>query len=300
MAASGTGPRKAPFEPQAPGFLKVWPPNYYRDRLPEGTTWEEVNRFCARMVEDVIVGEDASTVAAVVVEPIGNTGGIITPTDEYFQILREICDRHNVLLIFDEVITFGKTGNLFAAQTFGVVPDIIVSGKGLSSGAFPLAVMVAKPCLAKAFQEAGDAPRFFAHGQTTANAPVGCAVGLAVLEEMERDGLVTTKAQRLGNLIRCELKQRLARFNVVREIRGKGVLLGVELVRDVSVPERQMQPYPELGLALKKTALEAGLLMRIDPSWFAVAPALIAEERDIRKMCGLIEHALENAIKSLN
>ncbi len=102
MAASGTGQRKTPFEPQMPGFLKVFPPNYYRDQF---SSWEECNRFCARTFEDVILHEDPATVAGIIVEPIGLTGGIITPTVEYFQILREICDRHQVMLIFDEIIT---------------------------------------------------------------------------------------------------------------------------------------------------------------------------------------------------
>ena len=108
MGASGSGPRKSKFEPQMDGFLKVFPPSFYRDRF---SSWEEANRFAAHSVEDVILHEDPHTVAGVLLEPIGNTGGMITPTEEYFQIIREACDRHDVLLIFDEVITgFGKTG----------------------------------------------------------------------------------------------------------------------------------------------------------------------------------------------
>ena len=111
MAASGTGKRKTPFEPMMTGFLKVFPPTYYRDRF---STWAECNRFCAQMFEDVIINEDPETVAGIILEPIGNTGGIITPTDEYFQIIREICDRHNIILIYDEIITgYGRTGNMF-------------------------------------------------------------------------------------------------------------------------------------------------------------------------------------------
>src|SRR3954454_16583713 len=148
MAASGTGPRKTRFEPQMPGFLKVMTPNAYRDRF---ASWEEANRFAAESFEHVIVHEDPETVAGILVEPIGNTGGIITPTEEYFRILRDICDRHNVMLMYDEVITgFGKTGSMFAAQTFGVAPDIICSGKGLSSGAIPMGVMIAREDMAEA------------------------------------------------------------------------------------------------------------------------------------------------------
>src|SRR6187401_1057244 len=107
MSASGGGSRKSKFEPQMAGFPKVFPPTHYRDLF---ATWEEANRFAAQSFEDVIVNEDPDTVAGVIVEPIGNTGGIITPTEEYFRIIREICDRYNVILIFDEVITgFGKT-----------------------------------------------------------------------------------------------------------------------------------------------------------------------------------------------
>src|SRR5262249_43828457 len=123
MGASGTGARKSKFEPQMSGFLKVFPPTHYRDRF---ATWDECNRFAAEAFEEVIVHEDPETVAAMIVEPIGNTGGIITPTPEYFRILRRIASQQNVALIFDEVITgFGRTGQMFAAQTFGVTPDII-------------------------------------------------------------------------------------------------------------------------------------------------------------------------------
>ena len=126
-AASGTWARKTPFEPHMAGFPKVFPPNYYRDRF---SSWEDCNRFCARMFEAVIVHEDPDTVAGVILEPVSNTGGVITPTDEYFQIIREICDRYEVLLIYDEIITaYGKTGQMFGAQTFGVTPDIICGGK---------------------------------------------------------------------------------------------------------------------------------------------------------------------------
>ena len=270
------------------GFLKVFPPSFYRDRF---STWEEANRFAARSVEDVIVHEDPGTVAGVLVEPIGNTGGIITPTDEYFQILRETCDRYDVLLIFDEVITgFAKTGNMFAAQTFGVTPDIICTGKGISSGAMPLGAMIAREDMADAFRGTPEEGVHFAHGHTFAGNPLACAVGLAVVDEiLEKD--LCTKAQRLGDYLRDKLAC-LKKYGVVREIRGKGILLGVELVKDT----KNMQPFPELGNELKKTALEKGIILRVDPSWFAVAPPLIAEEQDIDEMCDLIDSSLRLAL----
>ncbi|HEY7212552.1 MAG TPA: aspartate aminotransferase family protein [Bryobacteraceae bacterium] len=288
MGASGSGPRKSKFDPQMDGFLKVFPPSFYRDRFGSE---EEANRFAAQSIEDVILHEDPQTVAAVLLEPIGNTGGMITPTEEYFRIIRDVCDRHDVLLIFDEVITgFGKTGNMFAAQTFGVTPDILCTGKGLSSGAFPLGAMVARADMAEAFQGLPEENLHFAHGHTFAGNPLGCAVGLAVLSEIiEKD--LCAKVRILGDILRNRL-DRLTKFGVVREVRGRGTLLGIELVRDTT----SMQPFPELGRELKKAALEHGIILRIDPTWFAVAPPLIAEQDDLELMCDLIERSLCTAL----
>ncbi|HXI43407.1 MAG TPA: aminotransferase class III-fold pyridoxal phosphate-dependent enzyme [Bryobacteraceae bacterium] len=288
MAASGTGPRKTKFEPHMPGFVKVFPPSYYRDRF---ATWEEANRFAAESIEDAIIGEDPETVAAVIVEPVGNTGGIITPTDEYFQIIRKACDRHNVVLIFDEVITgFAKTGRMFAAQTFGVTPDIICTGKGISNGVIPLGAMIAREEMADAFFGPPESGVQFAHGHTFAGNPLACAVGIAVVDEMVEHRL-DERAVRLGDYLASRLEC-LKKYGVVREVRGKGVLRGVELVKDT----RGMQPFPELGKAMKRTALQNGVVMRIDPSWFAVCPPLIADEPAIDEMCGLIEKSLTDAL----
>lgn len=288
MSASGTGKRKTKFEPQMAGFIKVFPPNYWRDRFP---SWEECNRFCAQTFEDVIINEDPDTVAGVIVEPVGNTGGIITPTEEYYQILRKTCDKYNVKLIYDEIITgFGKTGNMFAAQTFDVIPDIICSGKGLSSGVVPLGAMIADEDMAHAFYGPAEDELQFAHGNTFAGNPVACAAGIAVIDEIV-DKKLDTKAQKLGKFL-FEKLETLKKYEVVREVRGKGVLLGVELVKDTKTNE----PFDDLGRALKKTALKNGLVMRIDPSWFAVAPALIAEESDLAEIFELIEKSLKEAL----
>ena len=289
MAASGTGERKSPFEPQMGGFLKVLPPTAYRDRF---ATWEEANRFAARSFEDVIVHEDPATVAGVIVEPIGNTGGIITPTPEYFRILRGICDRYHVMLIFDEVITgFARTGRMFAAQTFGVTPDLMCVGKGISSGAIPLGAMIAREDMAEAFWGAAEENRQFAHGHTFAGNPLACAAGIAVIGELVEKQMCE-KAVRLGAYLRGRLED-LARLGIVREVRGSGVLLGVEFVKDTAT----MEPFPELGKALKRTAIENGIILRVDPTWFAVAPPLIAEESDLDEMCALIERSVRDALR---
>ncbi len=291
MAASGTGSRKSAFEPHLPGFLKVAPPTYYRDQFSD---WAECNRFCARLFEDVILHEDPQTVAGILLEPVGNTGGIITPTAEYFRLIREICDKYNVLLIFDEVITgYGKTGAMFAAQALGVTPDILCGGKGLSSGVMPLGAMIAREDIGDCFFGPPEKQVSFAHGHTYAGHPPACAVGIAVIDEILEKQL-DQKAAVLGEYLAARLEG-LKKYGVVREVRGMGVIRGVELVRDTVGNE----PFPELGRAMRRTALENGLILRVDPAWFAVSPALTAERSDLDELCHLVEKSLVDALEQV-
>jgi adenosylmethionine-8-amino-7-oxononanoate aminotransferase len=288
MAASGSGSRKSKFEPHMGGFLKVFPPTHYRSYFSD---WNECNRFAARAIEDLIVHEDPDTVAGVLLEPVGNTGGIITPTPEYFRLIREICDRYHVALIYDEVITgMGKTGAMFAAQTVGVTPDIICCGKGLSNGALPIGAMIVREDWADAFYGAPEDNVQFAHGHTFAGNPLAAAVGIAVIDTLVEEQL-DANARRVGQYLASRL-ERLRSSGVVREVRGLGILRGVELVRDT----RSMAPYPELGNALKRVAIENGLILRADPSWFALSPALIANESRIDEMSDLIEKSFAQAL----
>ena len=289
MAASGTGKRKTKFEPLMGGFLRVFPPTHYRDQFD---SWDQCNRFCAKVFEDVIIHEDPETVAGIILEPIGNTGGIITPTQEYYQIIREICDRHNVMLIFDEIISgFARTGAMFAAQAYDVTPDIICAGKGLGGGHIPLGAMIAREDMREPFLGSAEDEVEFAHGHTFAGNPLACAAGIAVIDEIvEKD--LCSKAVRLGDYLVKKLEA-LKEYGVIREIRGKGILRGVEFVKDT----KSMKPFPELGKALKQTAVKNGLIMRIDPNWFAVCPPLIAEESDIDQMCELIDKSLREALE---
>jgi adenosylmethionine-8-amino-7-oxononanoate aminotransferase len=134
----------------------------------------------------------------------------------------------------------------------------------------------------------------FAHGHTFAGNPLACAVGIAVIDEIFENRL-DEKARSMGIYLRSRLEE-LKKYGVVREVRGKGILLGVELVRDTA----SMKPFPELGKALKKIALKNGLILRVDPTWFAIAPALIASESELDEMCGLIEKCLVEALEQVN
>lgn len=273
------------------GFIKVFNPLHYRDRFD---SWDAANRFAAQTVEDVIVNEDPATVAGVIIEPISNTGGIVTPTDEFFKMLRDACKRHHVMLIYDEVITgFGRTGNMFAAQTFGAVPDIICAGKALSSGVLPLGAMMAREDMREAFYGPAEDDVQFAHGHTYAGNPLACAAGMAVIDEIVENRL-DRKAQEIGEYM-AERLEGLKKYGVVREVRGRGMIRGVELVKDT----KSMEPFNDLGNALKKTSLKNGIILRINPDWFAVAPALIADKSDIDEMMDLIDKSLKDALEEV-
>src|SRR5919201_125348 len=213
LSASGLKSRKTVNEPLAPGFLHVFPPTCYR--CPFGKRYPECGITCATIVNDVIEMEDPATVAAVMVEPIGHTGGIIDPPDEYLPILREVCDRHNVLLIFDEIITgVGRTGRMFAAETFGVLPDLLCLGKGLSGGYAPLSAMICRRPIADAFWgPAGENPGFV-EGHTFEGNPLSCAAGMAVLDEiLERD--LCGNAREQGQQLRGGFQRLAKKYGVI-------------------------------------------------------------------------------------
>ena len=188
LSAAGLKSRKTVNEPMAPGFIHVFPPTCYR--CPFGKTYPDCGITCATIVEDVIQMEDPATVAAILVEPIGHTGGVIDPPEEYLPILRDICDRHNILLIFDEIITgIGRTGQMFAAETFGVTPDVVCIAKGLSGGYAPLSAMI---CTARrsAMRSGGRSPRIqgLSKGILSRAIRSPAPTGIAVLREiLERD-----------------------------------------------------------------------------------------------------------------
>jgi adenosylmethionine-8-amino-7-oxononanoate aminotransferase len=158
----------------------------------------------------------------------------------------------------------------------------------------PLGAMIARRDMGKAFLGRAADNVEFAHGNTFAGNPLACAVGSAVLDEIVEKGL-DKKAAQTGEYLYSKLAT-LKKYGVVREVRGKGILLGVELVKD----EKSNEPFPELGKALKQTAISNGLIMRIDPTWFAVAPALIAQKTDIDEMFSLIEKSLREALQKIH
>ena len=291
LSASGLKGRKTVNEPMAPGFIHVFPPTCYR--CPFGKEYPGCELTCATLIEDVIQMEDAETVAAIIVEPIGHTGGIIDPPEEYLPKLREICDRHDVLLIFDEIINgVGRTGEMFAAQTFGVTPDLICLGKGIGSGFAPLGALLCRQHVADTFWGDPAENPGFVEGHTFEGNPLACAAGLAVLEEIvERD--LCTNARERGEQLKQGL-QSLDRHGIVGDVRGKGLFLGVEWVKD---PATKQQFDPPIGVEIGKRALKNGLLTRFDPHWLAIGPALTLTEEQADEIIRLLDQSVDEVLR---
>jgi adenosylmethionine-8-amino-7-oxononanoate aminotransferase len=289
LSASGLKGRKTVNEPLAPGFIHVFPPTCYR--CPFGKSYPDCGVTCATIVDSVIEMEDPATVAAILVEPIGHTGGIIDPPDEYLPLLREICDRHNILLIFDEIITgIGRTGQMFAAETFGVVPDVFCLGKGLSGGYAPLSAMMCRRDIADVFWGPIEQNPGFVEGHTFEGNPISCAAGLAVLREiLERD--LCANARQQGTRLRAGLEGLARKYDVIGDIRGKGLFQGVEFVRDRVTRER----FPadiNFGVRVGKLALEKGLLFRFDPHWIAFGPPLVVTDEHIDEIVAVVDECI--------
>jgi len=218
LSATGQAERKLDYGPFAPGFIHIDAPDSYR-----------ITHDCADQLERVIEREGPSTVAAFIMEPIIAGGGVLIPPDDYLPRVREICDRYGVLLIVDEVVTgFGRTGDLFAHQRAAIEPDLLTLGKGVASGYQPLAAMVAKQRIFEAFHgEPGDLSHF-RHINTYGAHPVATAVGLRNIEIMEREGLFD-RAVKTGDALLSRLRG-LEDHPNVGEVRGRGLLIGIELV----------------------------------------------------------------------
>ena len=293
LSASGLKSRRTVNEPLAPGFLHVFPPTCYR--CPFGKSYPSCDITCATLIEDVIAMEDPSTVAAIMVEPIGHTGGLIDPPEEYLPKLREICDRNNVLLIFDEIITgIGRTGHMFAAETFGVVPDVLCIAKGMSGGYAPISAMICRKPIGDAFWGPIATNPGFVEGHTFEGNPISCAAGIAVLTEiLERD--LCRNAREQGERLRAGFEAIGKKYGVVGDIRGKGLFLAMELVKDPATKQRFPESNP-LGTRVGRRALELGLLCRFDPHWIAFGPPLVVTPDQLDAMLARLDQAFADVI----
>jgi beta-alanine--pyruvate transaminase len=240
----------------------------------------------AEDLERLVALHDASTIAAVIVEPIAGSTGVVLPPAGYLKRLREICDKHGILLIFDEVITgFGRTGSPFAAQEFGVTPDLITCAKGLTNGAVPMgAVMVSKK-IYDAFM-AGPAGIELFHGYTYSAHPIACAAGLATLDIYQREGLLT-RAKQMAPAFE-QAVHGLRGLPHVIDVRNYGLVAGIELESIAGSPTARA-----FSVFLK--CFERGLLIRTTGDTIALSPSLIIEDKHLDELFGVLSQALREA-----
>src|SRR5580692_8919068 len=252
MSATGMAIYHKMFGPLVPGFVQVAPPYAYR--------WqgnEEPGIAAAEAVEKAILAEGPDTVAAVIAEPVMGAGGVIVPPATYFPKLREICDKYDVLMIADEVITgFGRTGRWFALGHWGVEPDLVSFAKGVTSGYLPLGGVIASKQIHAAI-EAAPADRKFMHAATYSGHPVCCAVGVVNVGIIESDNLVERAAVQGKKLL--DALDELRNLPSVGDVRGLGMMCGVELVTN----RNTKTPALGVGARITREALARGLLPRI-------------------------------------
>ncbi|HZG97179.1 MAG TPA: aspartate aminotransferase family protein [Nocardioidaceae bacterium] len=299
LSITGLPAMKAPFEPLVPSTFRVPNTNLYRAPV-HGEDPEAFGRWAADRIEEAIEFEGADTVAAVFLEPVQNSGGCFPPPPGYFQRVREICDRHDVLLVSDEVIcAFGRLGHMFGADRYGYQPDIITCAKGITSGYSPLGAMIASERLFEPFK---DGTTSFAHGYTFGGHPVSTAVALANLDIFEKEQL-NEHVRDTEGAFRASLES-LLDLPIVGDVRGDGYFYGIELVKDKATKTTFDDDESERLLRgfLSKALFEAGLYCRADDRGDPViqlAPPLICDQSHFDEIEQKLRDVLTRAVAHL-
>lgn len=286
MSATGMTNYWPMFEPRVPNFLHVPAPNPYRYQgdIKEG---ESVGEAAARALEEAILREGPETVGAFIAEPVQGAGGVIVPPDDYFPRVRAICDQYEVLLIADEVITgFGRTGEMFALNRYGVQPDILSFAKGITSGYLPLGGIQISDEIRDTIWGA-DPTEAWNHGYTYSGHATTCAVALKNIEILERDNVVEN-AQKMGERLRAGLNSLRDEFDMVDNVRGFGLLNGFELVKD-----RETREPAGIGKQVMKACVERNLWMRAIGDTIALSPALVITEEEVDEIVNILGSALD-------
>ncbi len=295
LSLSGHTPRRMDYLPYLMEVPHIMPSYCYR--CPLDKEYPACDIGCAYDLERIIKQEGQGSVAAFIAEPIvGNTLGAATPPPEYYPIVRRICDQYGILFIADEVITgFGRTGKNFGMDHWNVIPDLVITGKGTGSGYTPLGAVVIHEKLYEALSKS-NRPAFFL-GYTYAGNPLSCAVGLAILRYIEKNGLVERSA-RMGKHL-FERFSRIGELPIVGDVRGKGLLLGVELVRDKNkkTPFARAQKISE---TITRRAFEQGLILMsgagtadgVSGDHLVISPPFIINEEQIEELAVILEKVI--------
>lgn len=283
-------PRRWAAEPGLPGVVRMFDPYTYR--CPAGHPDPCPVCTGAPHLEEILEYEGAHTIAAVIVETVTGTNGIIVPPDGYLQSIREVCDRHGILLICDEVMAgFGRTGRWFACEHWDVVPDIMTMAKGINSGYVPLGAMIVNEPISEWVKD-----KFFAGGLTYSGHPLACATGVASIEAFREEGIVENSAA-MGEVLAGELPKLQVKHPSIGDVRGRGLFWGLELVRDRATRE-MLVPYNASGDAvapiarLTKAAMERGLYLMVHWNVIMVCPPLTITREELDEGLAILDEVL--------
>ena len=286
-------PRRWPAEPGISGVVRMLDPYTYR--CPAGHPDPCPVCTGAPHLEEILQYEGAHTVAAVILETVTGTNGIIVPPDGYLQSIREVCDRHGILLIADEVMAgFGRTGKWFGVENWDVVPDIISLAKGINSGYVPLGAMVVREPIANWLRD-----KYFAGGLTYSGHPLACASAVASIEAFKEEGIVENAAE-MGGVFAEQLRGLEERHPSIGEVRGLGCFWGIELVKNRETRE-PLVPFNAVGEAfapvarVSKAALERGLYLMTHWNVIMVCPPLTITREEIEEGISILDEALSIA-----
>jgi adenosylmethionine-8-amino-7-oxononanoate aminotransferase len=295
LAAGGWPTWRVAYEPLPGGFLHLHTPDPYRAPFPGGPA--DLGATYARLVEEVIQLEGPETIAAFITEPILMSAGVIVPPRDYLPRIRELCDRYEIVLIYDEIITgFGRTGKLFAAEHWNAWPDIFCLGKGMSGGYAPLSANLLTTRLGEAFWGSAVEQVQFHAGHTYGGNPVASAVGIAAIRQIQEDGIVENARARGAQAV-ARLRALQARRPVIGDVRGEGLLLGVEFVRDPASRDR-FPAEVNFGIKVREAARRRGLLLRASHWMVALAPPLTISASEMDEMLDILEAALEDVVNA--
>lgn len=271
--------RRLPAEPAMPGVVHILDPYCYR--CPFGWTRETCHRECISHVEEVIEHEGPDQIAAIILEGVTGTNGIIIPPDDYWPRIREICDKYGILLISDEVMSgWGRTGEWFAVDNWGVVPDIITTAKGITSGYVPLGAVMVREKIARYFDD-----KYLYAGLTYSGHPLACAAALATIEAYEEDGLFQN-AKQVGAHLGRRLEELKTQHACIGDVRYIGLFSGIELVEDRATKE------PLDLTPLMKWLREQGLFAFNFKNILFVVPPLSITEAQLEEGLALIDAGL--------
>jgi len=287
MSATGMPAYWKMFEPRVPGFLHI--PSPYPYRFAHTKAGVSAGVAAADLLEEAIKREGADTVAAFIAEPVQGAGGVIVPPPDYFRRIREICTRHDVLFIADEVITgFCRTGRWFGLMRYEVEPDIMVFAKGVTSGYLPLGGIMISDAIRNVIEGVPAGDRWM-HAATYSGHPTCCAVGIKNLEIMERERL-WERAEAMGQRLLSGLET-LREFAAVGDVRGLGMMAAVELVADRAT-KAPFDPTRNVIGRVKAEAQKRGLFTRTVRDIVCVAPPLVTTEAQIDRLVDTIRAAL--------